>query len=169
MDLRIGHGYDCHRLEQRPPAGAGRALVLAGIRIEHDRGPIAHSDGDALLHAITDALLGAIAQPDIGQLFPDNDPRHESQDSAVFLREAGRRVRAAGYTVSNLDCTVILERPRLGDLKLAMRQRIAELLELPADRVNLKGKSHEGVDATGENRAVEAHAVVLLTRSSENA
>ena len=169
MDLRIGHGYDCHRLEPRPPQGQGRHLVLGGVRLDHDRGPVAHSDGDALLHALTDALLGAIAQPDIGQLFPDDDPRNESQDSAVFLLEAAKRVRDAGYALANADCTVILERPRLGGRKNEMRERIAELLAVPFDRINLKGKSHEGVDATGENRAVEAHAVVLLTRIPERA
>ncbi len=165
LPFRIGHGYDLHRLDPRPPAGHGKPLVVGGITLEHDLGPIAHSDGDALLHAITDALLGAIAQPDIGQLFPNTDPRHDSQDSAVFLIEAIRRVRAAGFEVLNLDSTVILEEPKLGPVKEQIRERIAELLGLALSQVNLKGKTHEGVDAVGEGRAIETHAVVLLVRT----
>jgi 2-C-methyl-D-erythritol 2,4-cyclodiphosphate synthase len=162
--LRIGHGYDLHRLEPLAPAGPGRPLVLGGVRFDHDRGPVAHSDGDALYHAVTDALLGALAQPDIGQLFPDTDPRHESQDSEVFLTEAARRVRDAGWRVVNLDCTVILERPKLGPRKDEMRANLARVLGVPLADVNLKGKTHEKVDAVGEGRAVEVHAVVLLAR-----
>ena len=152
--MLVGHGYDLHRLEPIAPAGPGRPFVLGTVRLEHDRGPVAHSDGDALLHAITDALLGAIAGPDIGQLFPDDDPRHESADSRVFLAEAVRRVAGAGYRPVNLDATVILERPKLGPHKAEMRGAIARLLALPPDRVNLKGKTHEKVDAVGEGRAV---------------
>lgn len=126
-------------------------------------GPVAHSDGDALLHAVTDALLGAAAFPDIGQLFPDTDPRHKGQDSAVFLAEAVRRVEVGGWAIANLDATVILERPRLGPHKHAIRARLSEILGISEDRVNVKGKTHEGVDAVGQGLAVEAHAVVLLT------
>jgi 2-C-methyl-D-erythritol 2,4-cyclodiphosphate synthase len=123
---------------------------------------VAHSDGDALLHAVTDALLGAIAAPDIGQLFPDTDPRNESQDSMVFLTEAARRVRAAGYEVANVDATVILERPKIGPLKGRMRANIAACLGIGVEAVNVKGKTHERVDAVGEGRAVEVHCVLLL-------
>lgn len=165
--LRVGHGYDLHRLERLAPEGPGRPLILGGVTIDHDptlkMGPVAHSDGDALLHAITDALLGALAQPDIGQLFPNDDPRHDAQDSALFLAEATRRVASAGYTIANLDATVILERPKLSPHKDAIRANLARLLALPVDRVNVKGKTHEKVDAVGEGRAVEVHAVVLLT------
>ena len=162
--FRIGHGYDLHRLEPRPPAGHGKPLVVGGVTLDHGLGPIAHSDGDALLHAVTDALLGAIAQPDIGQLFPNTDPRHESQDSAVFLQEAAKRVRAAHYDILNLDATVILEQPKLGPVKAQIRARIAQLLALDESQVNIKGKTHEGVDAVGEGRAIETHALVLLSR-----
>lgn len=160
--MRIGHGYDLHRLEPLPPHGNGRPLVLGGVRLDHDRGPVAHSDGDAVLHAITDALLGALSEPDIGQLFPDTDPRHESQDSSIFLAEAASRVRKAGYLLANLDATVILERPKLAPHKDEMRRTIARLLGVGIDRVNLKGKTHERVDAVGEGRAVEVHCVCLL-------
>ncbi len=160
--LRIGHGYDLHRLERLPPAGHGRPLILGGVAIPHDSGPISHSDGDALYHAITDAILGALAHPDIGQLFPDSDPRHESQDSSLFVLEAARRLRMGGWSVVNLDATVILERPKLAPHKEAMRVNIAHLLGITTDRVNIKGKTHEKVDAVGEGRAVEVHVVALL-------
>lgn len=160
--FRVGHGYDLHRLEPLPPAGNGRPLVLGGVRLEHEAGPISHSDGDALYHAITDSLLGAISHPDIGQLFPDTDPRHDAQDSGVFLMEAVRRVRMGGWVVVNLDATVILERPKLSPHKEAMRGNIARHLGVTPDRVNVKGKTHERVDAVGEGRAVEVHVVVLL-------
>jgi len=162
--MRIGHGYDLHRLEVRKPAGKGRAFVLGGVEIEHDRGPIAHSDGDALLHAVTDGLLGAIAEPDIGQLFPDDDPRHESQDSRVFLEEAIKRVRDRGYRVINLDATVICEKPKLSPYKDLMRANVAAGLGVEIGQVNIKAKTHEGVDAIGRAEAIEVHCVVLLGR-----
>lgn len=161
--FRIGHGYDLHRLEPLS-GGRARALVVGGVRLDHDHGPISHSDGDALYHAVTDALLGALAQPDIGQLFPDTDPRHESQDSAIFLTEAVARARAAGWAAVNLDATVILERPKLSPVKEQVRANLARLLGLPVSRVNVKGKTHERVDAVGEGRAIEVHAVILLAR-----
>jgi len=162
--FRIGHGYDLHRLEPLEPQGRGRPLVVGGVGLDHDRGPVGHSDADVLLHAVTDALLGALGLPDIGQLFPDNDPRHESADSALFVTEALSRVHAAGWTVANLDTTVVLERPKLGPHKARIRANLAELLRTNVDRVNVKAKTHEAVDAVGEGRAIEAHAVVLLTR-----
>lgn len=164
QELRIGHGYDLHRLEPPPPAGKGRPLILAGVRLQHDVGPVGHSDGDALYHAVTDALLGALAMPDIGQLFPDTDPRHDGQNSADFLDEAVRRVNAAGWNVVNVDCTLILERPKVSPVKDQMRANIAKRLDLPLGSVNVKGKTHEKVDAVGEGRAVEVHVVALLSR-----
>lgn len=159
---RIGHGYDLHRLEPVAPAGAGRPLILGGVAIPSDLGPVSHSDGDALLHAITDAILGALAEPDIGELFPDFAPENAARDSADFLREALRRLAAAGWTLGNLDATVILERPKLAPHKPQVRARLAELLGIDPSRVNIKGKTHEGVDAVGEGRAVEVHAVVVI-------
>jgi len=164
--LRIGHGYDLHRLETVAPQGDGRPFVLGGVRIEHDRGPVGHSDGDALLHAITDALLGAIGQPDIGQLFPDTDPAHAGQDSRVFLAEACRRLAAAGYAIGNLDATVICEKPRLSTHKETIRASIAGLLGVGQSRVNVKAKTHEGVDAVGEQRAIEVHCVVIIHKTA---
>jgi 2-C-methyl-D-erythritol 2,4-cyclodiphosphate synthase len=164
--MRIGHGFDLHRLEPASPGGARKPLMIGGVPFDADVAAVGHSDADALLHAITDALLGALGLPDIGQLFPDTDARYRGADSAVFVREALRRVRAAGWDVGNVDATVVLERPRLDRRKDEVRSRIASLLELPADRVNIKGKTHERVDAVGEGRALQAHAVVLLVRSA---
>jgi len=165
QDLRVGHGYDLHRLEPIAPAGPGRPLVIGGVPFEHDRGPVGHSDGDVLLHAITDALLGALALPDIGQLFPNTAPENEGRNSTEFLAEAVRLVRERGFEVVNLDATVVLERPRIGPRKAQMRERIAGALGIPLGAVNVKGKTGEGVDAVGQGRAIEAHAVVLLVRT----
>lgn len=177
LPFRIGHGYDLHRLEPHPPLGKGRRMIVGGVLLPDPPkgawregvtgpvGPVGHSDGDVLYHAVTDALLGAIAQQDIGQLFPDTAAENEGRDSADFVLEAMRRVLAAGYRVGNLDCTVVLERPKIGPHKKAIRENLAKLLEVPIDRVNLKGKTHEKVDAVGEGRAIEAHVVVLLLAS----
>lgn len=160
---RIGHGYDLHRLEPRPPAGSGREFILAGVKFpEHPVGPISHSDGDAIYHAVTDAILGALGESDIGQLFPDDDPRHESADSAIFLREAARRMLARGFGVGNIDITVICERPKLSPHKPRMIANIAREIGCHPSHINLKGKTHESVDAVGEGRAVEVHVVALL-------
>ena len=147
------------------PAGAGRPLVLGGVAIPFDRGPVAHSDGDALLHAITDAILGAMGLPDIGQAFPDDDPANEGGESSRFLAFAVRAARERGWGLVNLDATVILERPKLAPHREAIRARVSQILGVDVSRVNIKGKTHERVDAVGEGRAVEVHAVVLLARS----
>ena len=162
--MRIGHGYDLHRLEDRPPAGKGRPLVVGGVTLDWPKGPISHSDGDVLYHALVDGMMGALAMPDIGQMFPDNAPENDGRDSREFVVEAVRRVKAAGWRVVNVDATVILEKPRIGAVKDTMRANIAGLLGIEVATVNVKGKSHEKVDAVGEGRAVEAHVVVLLTR-----
>lgn len=161
--FRIGHGYDLHRLEPVHPQGRGRPLIIGGVRLEHDRGPVAHSDGDALYHAVTDAVLGALGREDIGQLFPDDDPRNDAADSAIFLREAVRLAARDGFRIENVDATVILERPKLSPHKQSIRSNMAKELGIGPERVNLKGKTHERVDAVGEGRAIEVHAVVLLS------
>lgn len=173
--VRIGHGYDLHRLEPLALAGASavggrpvRPLVIGGVRVEGPGvggvavGTVAHSDGDVLLHAATDALLGAIGEPDIGQLFPDNAAENAGRESSHFIAEAVRRVKAAGWEIGNLDATVVLERPKLSPVKDRIRDNLARLLGVGPERVNVKGKTHEGVDALGEGRAVEAHVVVVL-------
>ncbi len=162
--MRVGHGYDLHRLEPRPPAGAGRELIIGGVTLPFERGPIAHSDGDVLYHAVMDALMGALGLPDIGQMFPDNAPENAGRDSADFMREGARRVAQAGFVVASIDATVILERPRISPVKEQMRQNIAQHLSMSPQLINVKGKSHERVDAVGEGRAVEAHVVALLVR-----
>ncbi len=169
--FRIGHGYDLHRLESRPPAGSGRAFVLAGVRFpDHPVGPISHSDGDAAYHAVTDAVLGALGPElgggDIGELFPDTDPRHDGADSSVFLRAAAERMRKAGFDLGNLDVTIICERPKISPHKAMMIANLAHVIGCEPSRINIKGKTHEQVDAVGEGRAVEVHAVVLLLGSS---
>lgn len=166
QSVRIGHGYDLHRLEPIAPMGQGRPFILAGIVFDHPVGPVGHSDGDAVYHALTDALLGAIGHPDIGQLFPDDDPRHEAADSSGFLIEAYRRVEEAGYRVGNADITVICERPKIGPRKSEMIANIARLLQCAPDQINVKGKTHEKMDSIGAGRAIEVHVVVLLRRMS---
>ncbi len=162
--VRIGHGWDLHRLEPIAPVGGGRPMVIGGVRIESagGKGPVAHSDGDVLLHAVTDAILGALALPDIGQMFPDKSPRNEGRASTEFLVAAVAKAARAGYAVGNLDCTVICERPKIGPVKAQIRRNLAQALGVPLGRVNVKGKTHERVDAVGEGRAIEAHAVVIM-------
>lgn len=163
--LRVGLGWDLHRLEPLQPTGQGRPLVIGGVPLDHDLGPAGHSDGDALLHALTDALLGAIGGPDIGEVFPDTDPRWEGADSADFVADALGRVHDAGWRVVNTDAVVVLERPKLAPHKRAIRENMARLLDLPTDRVNVKGKTHERIGPLGEGRAVEAQVVVLIARA----
>lgn len=154
--FRIGHGFDLHRLEP------GRAMVIGGVHIEHDRGPAGHSDGDVVYHAVTDAILGALARPDIGQLFPDNDPKWQGAASDVFVAEADRLMREAGYVIGNVDVTVICQKPKIGPHKDTIRRNLAYLLGCDVEQVNVKGKTHEKVDAVGEERAIACHVVALL-------
>ena len=153
---RIGHGFDLHRLEP------GLPLIVGGVKLEHDRGCAAHSDGDVVYHAVTDAILGALGQDDIGQLFPDNDPKWRGADSRIFVEEAVDRMRDAGYAIGNMDITVILERPKLSPHKQTIKQNLADLIGFDVSRINIKGKTHERVDALGENKAIACHVVVLL-------
>ncbi|MEM1445929.1 MAG: 2-C-methyl-D-erythritol 2,4-cyclodiphosphate synthase [Planctomycetota bacterium] len=153
---RIGHGFDLHRLEP------GHPLIVCGERLKHDRGCVAHSDGDVVYHAVTDALLGALALGDIGKLFPDSDPQWKGADSRVFVEEAVNRIDQAGYAVGNVDITVVLERPKLRPHVDAMRHNLAALLNCGLDAVSVKGKTHERVDAVGRGEAIACHVVAML-------
>ena len=156
MNIRIGQGYDVHRLVE------GRPLILGGVTIPHSKGLLGHSDADALLHAITDALLGAAALGDIGKLFPDTAAEHKDADSRRLLREAYQAVQRAGWHVVNLDSTIIAQQPKLRPHIDAMRANIAADLGLPLECVNIKGKTNEKLGYLGREEAVEAQAVVLL-------
>ena len=157
--LRIGEGWDVHQLV------TGRPLILGGITIPHSHGLLGHSDADALLHAITDALLGAAALGDIGRHFPDTDAQFKGADSGVLLAEAARRVRAAGWSIGNIDSTIVAQAPKLAPHIPAMVARIAALLGLAPDAVNVKAKTAEKLGPVGEGRAIEARAVCLLQRA----
>ncbi|XP_044485815.1 2-C-methyl-D-erythritol 2,4-cyclodiphosphate synthase, chloroplastic [Mangifera indica] len=158
LPFRVGHGFDLHRLEP------GYPLIIGGINIPHDRGCEAHSDGDVLLHCVVDAILGALGLPDIGQIFPDSDPKWKGAASSVFVKEAVRLMHEAGYEIGNLDATLILQRPKLSPHKEAIRTNLSELLGADPSVVNLKAKTHEKVDSLGENRSIAAHTVILLMR-----
>ncbi|KAJ8904868.1 hypothetical protein NDN08_001382 [Rhodosorus marinus] len=153
---RVGHGFDLHRLEP------DNKLILAGVVLDHTVGCVGHSDGDAVYHCVVDSVLGALSMPDIGQLFPDKDPQWKGAPSDVFMRATKDLMEEKGYEIGNLDVTVILEKPKLSPHKDKMRANIAELLDCDLDNVNLKAKTHEKVDALGENRAVACHTVVML-------
>jgi len=151
---RIGFGWDSHEFKPGIP------LKIGGVLLPHDSGLAGHSDGDVLLHALTDALLGAVAAGDIGSYFPPSDPQWKGADSAVFLREAMRQVAARGYTVGNVDCTLVLAAPKIGPHATAIRENVASLLGIKTDHVGVKAKTPEGV---GTDNAAVAHVVVLLT------
>jgi 2-C-methyl-D-erythritol 2,4-cyclodiphosphate synthase len=155
-DLRIGLGIDLHRL------APGRPCVLAGVRIDSDLGPQAVSDGDVVLHAAVDAVLGAAGLDDLGTLFPENDPENRGRDSAEFCRRALLLVREQGLRIVSLDVVVETEEPRLRPHRPAMRRRLAALFDVAADRVNVKGKTGEGLDAIGSRLAIRATVVALL-------
>jgi 2-C-methyl-D-erythritol 2,4-cyclodiphosphate synthase len=154
-NTRIGYGFDSHEFHPAIP------LKIGGVTLPHDKGLGGHSDGDVLLHAITDALLGAIAAPDIGALFPPSDPKWKGADSVIFLHEALKRVRDVGYSVTNIDASLILSAPKIGPNAAAVRTHVAELLGVPTDCVGLKAKTPEGLNL--ENAAI-AHVVVLLEK-----
>jgi len=151
--MRIGYGWDSHEFKRGIP------LKIGGVTLPHNKGLGGHSDGDVLLHAITDALLGAIAAPDIGSLFSPSDARWKGADSALFLEEALKRVRSAGYEIVNLDSTLILAAPKIGPHTAAIRERVAQLTGLPPDAIGIKAKTPEGM---GTDNAAIAHVAVLL-------
>jgi len=153
---RVGHGYDLHRLQP------GGKLTLGTIVVSTEISPVAHSDGDVVLHALVDALLGAIAGGDIGELFPNTDPQWKDAPSRVFVEAAMQRVTGAGYQVGNADITILAERPKLKPFKSQIRSAVAELLKVRVEQINIKAGTNEGVDAIGRGEAIAAHAVVLL-------
>lgn len=155
--MRIGQGYDVHRLV------AERPLILGGIEIPYEKGLLGHSDADVLLHAISDALLGAAALGDIGAHFPDSDPAYRGADSAELLRAVGDLVRGAGYEIENIDSTVVCQAPKLAPHIASMRARIAEVLALPTEAVSVKASTEEHMGFTGRGEGIAAHAVCLLT------
>jgi 2-C-methyl-D-erythritol 2,4-cyclodiphosphate synthase len=160
MNFRVGEGWDTHALV------AGRPLVLGGVTIPHSHGLLGHSDADALLHAITDALLGAAGLGDIGQHFPDSDPAFRGADSLLLLQTAVQRVGAAGYTLLNVDSTIVAQAPKMAPHIAAMRERIAFALGIGVDAVNVKAKTAEKMGPVGEGRAIETRAVCLLYRAA---
>ncbi|MCS6975471.1 MAG: 2-C-methyl-D-erythritol 2,4-cyclodiphosphate synthase [Gemmatales bacterium] len=154
--IRVGIGHDTHRLV------AGRPLILAGVRIEHDRGLSGHSDADVVLHAVTDALLGAAGLGDIGDAFPDTDPRWRDAESSLFVRSTLDRLEKLGFRPVNLDVIIFAEEPKLGPIKDRMRHNLAGLLGLPPEAVNVKAKTGESVGHIGRKEAIACQAVVLI-------
>ena len=154
--MRIGHGYDVHKLVE------GRDLILGGVKIDHKLGLLGHSDADVLLHAVSDALLGAAGLGDIGRHFPDTDPQYKGADSLKLLAIVGQKVAAAGYRVSNIDVTMIAQKPKLKDHIGAMERNIASTLGLDVSRVNVKATTEEHLGFTGREEGLSCHAVCLL-------
>ena len=154
--MRIGHGYDVHRLVE------GRDLILGGVKIEYELGLLGHSDADVLLHAVSDALLGAAGLGDIGRHFPDTDPKYKGADSLLLLKEVVRKVLEKGYRISNIDVTMIAQRPKLKDHIPQMVQNIASAAGIDADRVNVKATTEEKLGFTGTGEGMSCHAVCLL-------
>ena len=158
MNLRIGHGYDVHRLVE------GRELILGGVNIPWKLGLLGHSDADVLTHAVMDAILGAAAMGDIGMLFPDHDPTYKGADSLALLTEVMRRVREAGFEVVNVDATVLAQAPKLSPHKQQMRQNLADAAGLDVSQVSVKATTEEGLGWTGSSEGMAVHALALLTK-----
>lgn len=159
MDIRIGHGFDVHALAE------GLRLVLCGVEIEHTKGCVAHSDGDVAIHAICDALLGALALGDIGKLFPDTDAKYKGIDSRRLLKEVVNIVVDKGYTISNIDCTIAMQRPKLRPHIDLMCERLSEVVGIPADRISVKATTTERLGFEGREEGVSATAVTLLIKA----
>ena len=154
--MRIGHGYDVHKLVE------GRDLILGGVKIDYELGLLGHSDADVLLHAVSDALLGAAGLGDIGRHFPDTDPKYKGADSGKLLAEVGQKIAAAGYQVGNIDVTMIAQKPKLKDHIPQMQKNIAAFLGIEENRVNVKATTEEKLGFTGEGLGMSCHAVCLL-------
>ena len=155
-EYRVGLGYDLHRTQP------GRPLVLANITIPHDVGLVGHSDADVVIHALIDAITGAAALPDVGEMFPNTDPQYQGINSAKLLTAVMRELSKTRWLLVNVDIVVIAQRPKLAPHKPALRRRLAELLNLPQDRVNIKGKTNELMDSIGQEKAIACHCVALL-------
>jgi 2-C-methyl-D-erythritol 2,4-cyclodiphosphate synthase len=158
MDIRIGFGVDLHRLEQ------GYDLWLGGIQLESEKGAVGHSDADVLLHAICDALLGAANLRDIGYHFSDTDPQYKGIDSKILLKKVFKLLQENGFSIGNLDCTVVLEQPKVNPHIERMQSIIADILEIDVDRISLKATTHEKVDSFGKEEAIKAYATVLIQK-----
>jgi 2-C-methyl-D-erythritol 2,4-cyclodiphosphate synthase len=158
MSVRVGHGFDAHRLVE------GRRFVLGGVEIPFERGPLGHSDADVLAHALSDALLGACALGDLGQHFPDSDPRWKGADSMRLLETCASLVREAGFELANVDATVVVQAPRLAPHLPAIRASVAAVLRIEMDAVSVKAKTSEGMGYTGDGTGIAAYAVAALTR-----
>ncbi|WP_078429463.1 2-C-methyl-D-erythritol 2,4-cyclodiphosphate synthase [Alkalihalobacterium alkalinitrilicum] len=157
--IRVGQGFDVHQLVE------GRPLIIGGIEIEHEKGLLGHSDADVLLHTIVDAALGAIGEGDIGKHFPDTDPEFKDADSAKLLEHVWKIVKEKGFTLGNVDCTIIAQQPKMAPYILQMRERIAELLEAKVDQVNVKATTSEKLGFTGRGEGIAAQAVILLNEA----
>lgn len=158
MDIRIGHGFDVHALAE------GLRLVVCGVEVPHTKGCVAHSDGDVAIHAICDALLGALALGDIGKLFPDTDPKYKGIDSTKLLKHVVDIVRDKGYEISNVDCTIAMQRPKLRSYIDTMRERLSDVLNITCDRVSIKATTTEHLGFEGREEGVSATAVTLLIK-----
>ena len=154
--MRIGHGYDVHRLVE------GRELVLGGVKIPYEKGLLGHSDADVLTHALMDALLGACALGDIGKLFPDSDVAYKGADSVELLKKVCSLIYSKGYRISNVDCTVLAQRPKLAPHIPQMRENLSNAMDIAADCVSVKATTEEGLGFTGEGLGIAAHAVALI-------
>jgi len=154
--MRIGHGYDVHRLVEN------RKLIIGGIEIPYEKGLLGHSDADVLIHAIMDALLGAAALGDIGKMFPDTDLEFKDADSTELLRLVNERIFEAGYRIVNIDTTVVAQAPRLSGHIQAMREKIAQVIKISVDQINIKATTEEHLGFTGSGEGISAHAVVLI-------
>ena len=159
MDIRIGHGYDVHALAE------GLRLVLCGVEIEHTKGCVAHSDGDVAIHAICDAMLGALALGDIGKLFPDTDQQYKGIDSTVLLRHVVELIKSKGYSISNIDCTIAMQRPKLRPHIDTMRERLSEVVGIAIDRISVKATTTEHLGFEGREDGVSTTAVELLVKA----
>ena len=158
QNFRIGLGYDIHRLVE------GRELIIGGVRITHEKGLLGHSDADVLVHAIIDALLGALALDDIGTLFPDTDPKYKDADSIVLLKHVLEKVAEEGYKINNIDSNIIAQSPKMMPYIPKMKEVLSEVTGISHNDISIKAKTKEKLDAVGESRAIEANAVVLLTK-----